>query len=216
MAITPQEYTSSVMELVSPICDTDQVSVDINTITSLCKVAAIFDLQKRQMFYAKKPLQRRLTDDMVRIDGITAAARLALKNERLLGKTYAECGVDPDLIHACIGLATEIGEIWEELLRAMADGGTVNLDNLQEELGDLAFYQAFAGAVAERMDDNRGRFTPEGIQVCNIAKLHTRYPDKAASVVANSGGERNRSAENQAMAAATPRHGTQPANQILN
>ena len=200
------DYQACVLELISPIKDMKATKVDVVAIIKLLQAGAHFDITKRELFYAKKPSPDRIVENLRTIDGLESTSLI----NGLQFANFDQVHIDPDLLHAAIGLATEVAEIWEEILKAMIEKRPVNLDNLQEELGDLDFYKTLGAASAERLDDDRGRFTEEGIRDANMAKLHTRYPHKRESVAAISGGERDKNAENQAMAVATPRHGEQP------
>lgn len=90
------------------------------------------------------------------------------------------------LLHAAIGLATEAGEIQDQLKKAIFYGKTLDKVNLEEELGDLFWYIAI-------MSDALG--VPfENIMEKNIAKLKARYGDKFTETAAL---ERNLIAERE-------------------
>lgn len=74
------------------------------------------------------------------------------------------------LLHSCMGLSTEVGEIMDILKRYLIYGKPIDWVNLEEEHGDLFWYMAI-GADA-------GPFTFESAQEKNIAKLRLRYPNK--------------------------------------
>lgn len=80
------------------------------------------------------------------------------------------------LMHAAIGLATEAGEIQDQLKKAIFYGKTLDKVNLAEELGDLFWYMAvMADTLGVSFDD---------IQEKNIAKLKARYGAKFSEVAA--------------------------------
>lgn len=74
------------------------------------------------------------------------------------------------LLHAVIGMITEIGELAEQIKRHVFDGGELDYTNLQEELGDNQWYVALAhNAIGRQMEET---------QALNIAKLRKRFGDK--------------------------------------
>lgn len=70
-------------------------------------------------------------------------------------------------LHAVLGLATEVGELVEAVVREMEGGGAVDAVNLMEECGDLMWYMAV-------LADNNG-FTLEHALERNVEKLRKRY-----------------------------------------
>lgn len=83
------------------------------------------------------------------------------------------------LLHALIGLQTELGEILDTVKKHIYYGKEIDEEaiiNLAEEAGDLNWYMAIL------MDEisilTQGKFTPENIPSKNIDKLKIRYPDK--------------------------------------
>lgn len=80
------------------------------------------------------------------------------------------------LLHAAIGLATESGEIQDQLKKAVFYGKPLDRVNLAEELGDLFWYMAI-------MADQLGTSFDE-IQEKNIAKLKARYGAKFTEAAA--------------------------------
>jgi NTP pyrophosphatase (non-canonical NTP hydrolase) len=80
------------------------------------------------------------------------------------------------LLHAAIGLATESGEIQDQLKKHIFYGKTLDKVNLAEELGDLFWYIAI-------MSDALGISFDE-IQEKNIAKLKARYGSKFSEAAA--------------------------------
>jgi NTP pyrophosphatase (non-canonical NTP hydrolase) len=90
------------------------------------------------------------------------------------------------LLHAAIGLATEAGEIQDQLKKAVFYGKPLDKVNLEEELGDLFWYIAI-------MSDTLG-VSFDQIMEKNIAKLKARYGDKFTEKAAL---ERNLDAERE-------------------
>lgn len=77
--------------------------------------------------------------------------------------------VNPHLLHAAIGLATETGEIMEALERT-ARGELLDDINMREEIGDIEWYLAI---VYREMNTS-----PEAEKARNIAKLRAAYPER--------------------------------------
>jgi NTP pyrophosphatase (non-canonical NTP hydrolase) len=76
------------------------------------------------------------------------------------------------LLHACMGMATEAGELLDVVKKHIFYGKEVDLVNIEEELGDLLWYENVAIDVL----NNLGYSTnAEQIMTKNIAKLRARY-----------------------------------------
>lgn len=74
------------------------------------------------------------------------------------------------LLHAAIGLATESGEVLDQLKKVAFYGKPLDKVNLAEEMGDLFWYMAI-------MADTLG-VSFSDIMAKNIAKLKQRYGSK--------------------------------------
>jgi NTP pyrophosphatase (non-canonical NTP hydrolase) len=74
-----------------------------------------------------------------------------------------------NIIHGALGFATEAGELLEAL-KAAINGNQFDWINVQEELGDAAWYAAILA--------DAGDFEFEDYEQRIIAKLRARYPDK--------------------------------------
>lgn len=105
---------------------------------------------------------------------VSAALRTEAPIDPVLERIKQNPEVILRLLHAAIGLATESGEILDSLKRHLFYGKPLDLDNVEEELGDGQWYTAIALDVIQR--------TPEQVWVRNIAKLQARYPDKFKEV----------------------------------
>lgn len=81
------------------------------------------------------------------------------------------------LLHALLGLASEVGEFADQLKKHIFYGKPLDKVNLSEESGDLLWYLALASNVPgmESLDTNMER---------NIAKLKARYGDKFSEYAA--------------------------------
>ena len=75
-----------------------------------------------------------------------------------------------ELIHAVLGIATEAGEILDQLLSLFAGGRELDVQNLREEGGDVAYYLA-------RLADVTGT-TLLAMMQANHRKLAERFPEK--------------------------------------
>ena len=73
------------------------------------------------------------------------------------------------LLHGAIGIATEGGEVLDAIKKHVYYGKELDLNNIKEELGDLAWYMAIICDVLG--------VTLEEIQDANIKKLQDRYPN---------------------------------------
>lgn len=74
------------------------------------------------------------------------------------------------ILHALIGMTTEVGEAMDALKKYLIYGKPIDEVNLEEETGDLFWYCAI-------LADACG-FTFESSMEKNIAKLRARYPNK--------------------------------------
>lgn len=74
------------------------------------------------------------------------------------------------VLHALMGMTTEVGEAMDALKKYLIYGKPLDAVNLEEETGDLFWYCAI---LANALD-----FTFESSMEKNIAKLKARYPNK--------------------------------------
>jgi hypothetical protein len=169
MPLTREEYQKQAMALESGLNDTRKTVIPLEPIFHMIMAGNVLDLTKRWAFYTKKPSDNTVQEVAKHLDNVKGRLR------EIGFKGFHQSGISHRLIHACLGLATEVAEIWEALVEAMATGKPVDLDNLREESGDLCWYQALLRDECEQLDGNQGRFTQESIQAANLAKLHVRY-----------------------------------------
>lgn len=83
--------------------------------------------------------------------------------------------INPDVLHAALGLYTEATEMLESVL-ATLQGKSFDSVNAFEECGDCEWYLAMFYRALGR--------TPEEARTANIAKLQARYPDRFSGVQA--------------------------------
>lgn len=74
------------------------------------------------------------------------------------------------LIHATLGLQTEVGEFADLIKRLLFYGKNLDVVNGKEELGDIQWYCGLAIDVLKT--------TLDEVQEMNINKLRIRYPEK--------------------------------------
>lgn len=78
--------------------------------------------------------------------------------------------VTEQLLHAQLGITTELGEFSDPIKRKIIYGQTLDISNIQEECGDMLWYIALAlNAIECSLED-----CMQG----NIDKLKIRYPEK--------------------------------------
>lgn len=73
------------------------------------------------------------------------------------------------LLLAVLGLAGEVGELVDHIKKHVFHGHPLDLDYIQKELGDIAWYWSAAHEVAV--------LDPGATLYANVAKLLKRYPD---------------------------------------
>lgn len=105
--------------------------------------------------------------------------------------------MDPNklrLLHAVIGLCTEVGELQDAVKKHLFYGKDLDLTNLREEGGDLFWYLALLAAYL-----GESNFT--SMLKLNIEKLKTRYPEKFTE---NKAVNRDVAAEREVLETPTP------------
>jgi len=82
------------------------------------------------------------------------------------------------LLHGIIGIATESGELIENLSEWVSSDSkpTPDTTNIKEELGDLLWYIAVCIYIVGEIEGKPGSF--EEVMNTNIAKLKARYGEK--------------------------------------
>ena len=79
-------------------------------------------------------------------------------------------GVDPRVLHAAIGLSTEVGELLDPIKKTIFYNKPLDVTNIKEESGDLLWYLAIL------YDAIGTDFETESTRVIN--KLKARFPEK--------------------------------------
>lgn len=91
-----------------------------------------------------------------------------LEYQKLAARTEKQLPLAGRLQHGMLGIITEAGELGDTIKKHVIYGKTLDLANIDEELGDLMWYMAvIANAVGSDF---------ERIAIENIAKLRARYP----------------------------------------
>lgn len=121
------------------------------------------DFMKRTMFY-KTPYD---TEKHVKAH---QDVEELLKKVSELDAEFKLTTSEINLVHAMLGIVSEVGEIMEELIKSKVENRELNLKNLKEEVGDIEWYVAI---MIRHL-----KLTHEDIFASNIAKLSVRYPDK--------------------------------------
>jgi NTP pyrophosphatase (non-canonical NTP hydrolase) len=123
------------------------------------------DAIKRSLFYGDKAIGERLSEGTQKMQ---AFYQLLESKEITLSED------EINLLHGILGIASEAGELMEELIEAKLTGREVNKSDgkgsVKEECGDVMWYQAlilrYIGSTFEKVAGS------------NIAKLKARYPQK--------------------------------------
>lgn len=131
--------------------------------------SSVLDLMKKKVMYDADPLK------LVKTDAEHVNNRGLFQDEEYLDKiindpTYTKA------FHYVLGLITELNEMMVALAKG-AKTNSLDLGNVSEELGDLAFYEARLADLTN-MD-------LDALRQKNIDKLKTRYPEKFDNNLAN-------------------------------
>lgn len=97
------------------------------------------------------------------------------------------------ILHGCVGVITEAGELADFLLAAIFGRDDIDIPNLREEMGDIQWYQA---RIARFLGDDF-----EGWQASNIAKLTERHLKHTGGFNPNTATEEGRDREAEQAAA---------------
>ncbi|MES0134529.1 hypothetical protein NKJ88_06135 [Mesorhizobium sp. M0016] len=145
-------------------------SVLVAIVEARIDASHMVDGAKKALFYGKsKPIFHDLVTDIMKDDGAILE--------------YPE-GIEPDVIHAALGVDSEASELMEVLARYLYTG-VIDREKFMDEAGDLQWYLAMLyrklGTSFEEVGER------------NIAKLMVRYPDKFDAELATT--HRNDAAE---------------------
>jgi len=150
----------------------DTIQVNIPNLISILKVYVaignLLDDLKKNIYYGKNINSMKWLNQLSEI--ITISPTINKLPDVADQQTL---NVDPRLFHAIVGLATESTELVEAILKAIENETDIDHVNVQEELGDLNWYQAIAVDASDADWDK--------ILETNINKLKHRYPEKFTS-----------------------------------
>lgn len=168
------QYVEAALQTESRI---DSVSLDVGTTVPLLEtfVAAgnLIDVVKKDTFYGLPTTPEKIQARLERIEQNTVAlphAAVQYSNTPAGPQKTLE-QLDPRVVHAVIGLATESVELIEALLESIKSSNPIDRVNLLEELGDINWYHAIL------IDALNGDWAK--VQETNIAKLQARNKGKA-------------------------------------
>jgi len=82
------------------------------------------------------------------------------------------------LLHAFMGMSTEVGEILDALKKHVFYGKTLDLVNVCEEFGDLDWFRGIGIDALSNLLGTDPKSLDETIKKNNIEKLQARYPNK--------------------------------------
>lgn len=160
----------------------DSIEVDkvrlVEVLKSTIAAGNLLDVLKKDMFYGAITIPEKQ---------IARTRRIAANEDALLQSAgfFADPEptepvkleqLDPRVVHAIIGLATESVELLEALLESIETGEPIDGVNVLEELGDLNWYHAIA------IDALGGDW--EQVQATNLAKLDARNKGKKFNAAA--------------------------------
>jgi NTP pyrophosphatase (non-canonical NTP hydrolase) len=110
--------------------------------------------------YQRLALVTEFTPDFVRLFDRQTGEPMSAEHNMMVAR----------LIHATLGLASEVGELADMLKKHIIYGKALDLVNIIEETGDVLWYEALAlAAVKGQLSDAMEK---------NIAKLQKRFGDK--------------------------------------
>lgn len=77
--------------------------------------------------------------------------------------------IDGNILHMALGICSESGEIADAIKKSVGYNELIDLENLEEELGDLLFYLTGMAACFG--------LTLKDLMISNMKKLKKRYPN---------------------------------------
>lgn len=163
-----QQYVQDAIRTESRIesIQTDTVEL-LHIMRAYVAVGNMLDDMKKNIFYGKAVNPQKWRQN--KLDAIQHLADCS----QLSTIPTDKLDVDSRLFHAIIGMATESTELVEAIIKAVDTNADIDHVNVQEELGDLNWYQAIA-VDASNADWDK-------ILETNISKLKHRYPEKFTS-----------------------------------
>jgi NTP pyrophosphatase (non-canonical NTP hydrolase) len=164
----------------------ETVQTDYNNLLAVMElfVAAgnLLDDFKKNIFYGKPINQEKWESNLDVLDVIPEQISPDVDD---IERHKSPLEIDPRLLHALIGIATESTELVEAIIKALKSNTDIDHVNVLEELGDIFWYTAIA------IDTTGADWN--SILDTNIAKLKARYPEKfttEAAITRDLDGER--------------------------
>lgn len=150
-----QTYLTASERTLSPNYHAERIKLHafLNMVQRLQELGTEVDQVKRVLYYGVVPM------------GVDVIAEMESAQDGPAPTLAGIEGLDPNLLHAALGLITESIEFLDVIMRA-----TVDSVHLLEEVGDLEWYLAIAYRWLARL--------PEDARKVNIAKLQKRFPGK--------------------------------------
>lgn len=137
----------------------------INILTAYAVSAQLLDMYKKNIFY-NKPIDKTKLQNA--INDLNAVAT-SLCSEQPEEQYNSILNINPRILHGIVGVATESGELIENVIKQLNNKSIDNI-NIAEEIGDVCWYQAIlVDALGADWDQILER---------NLAKLKKRYPEK--------------------------------------
>jgi NTP pyrophosphatase (non-canonical NTP hydrolase) len=174
------QYIQAALETESVI---PNVTLDVDNLqavlSSVIAAGNLLDVIKKDTFYGLPQDHDKLFKRQTRLEDNAILLRRAgchaqVTTHRLLNSEQTDVRtlskLNPRVVHAILGLATEAVELLQALQEAINNDTDVDAINILEELGDLNWYHAIA------VDALSGDW--EQIQETNIAKLRKRNKGK--------------------------------------
>lgn len=169
-----KQYVTAALQTESRI---EAVELDVATTVPLLEafVAAgnLIDVVKKDTFYGypKDPAKIEARAKRIEDNSVILPAAAVMYSNMPVGPASKLEQLDPRVVHAIIGMATESVELIEALLESINSGMPIDRVNLLEELGDINWYHAIL------IDALNGDW--EKVQETNIAKLAARNKGKS-------------------------------------
>lgn len=129
------------------------------------------DMIKKNVAYGKVINQETWSDNLN--DVVKHATDVARVGDVADATPTAPQSINTRIFHGVFGIFTEATELMEAFQKVSAGGGEFDYVNLQEEIGDISWYEAIL------LDEMKASFN--GINERVLAKLRARYPAKFTS-----------------------------------
>lgn len=140
------------LESIKNRLDDDTLKILNDSISELIHLNEKMDALKKYIYYGKNA------------NVIETKKKVKISNE------YLRSDEGVRVLHSILGLTTEVGELFESVVKVDDDNKKIDEVNVLEEAGDLFWYLAILSNVFGKDFSS--------IQKTNIEKLKKRYPNK--------------------------------------